>query len=377
MEESLVEWRRRLHMYPELSGNEVQTSEYIVSELRKMGVDASVVNERHAVVGIIKGRGTENIGVRCLRADMDALPIREANDVPYKSRSDGVMHACGHDAHVAIQLGAAALLNKYKDRFAGEIRLLFEPAEETVGGALELVNAGYMKGANAVFGLHMQPDLSAGQVEARVGAMSGYSDNLKFNVRGKSAHGAYPERGTDAIVAASNLVLALQTIVSRNASPFESAALSIGIMEGGTAGNIICGNVYMKGTLRTLSAETRELALRRINEIARGVGAAYGCECEAEVTAGYEAVICDERFVSALRGISSQMNAEYFTKEYPSLGVDSFGCLTAAAPGLYYNLGCGKTAGALPLHTDAFDIDEKCLAIGACLQTLLCFTNPL
>ena len=379
IESRLIEWRRHMHMYPELSQHEVNTSRYIVEQLGTLGIDARVVNEMRAVVGVIKGEGgaeDADIGTRCLRADMDALPIREATGAEYASRVDGVMHACGHDAHVAIQLGAAALLIKTRDKWCGEVRLLFEPAEETVGGAKRIAADGYLNGAEALFALHMHPGLKVGQLWSRVGAMSGFSDELLITIKGRNSHGAYPERGVDAIIIAANVLLALQTIISRNTSAFDNAVLSFGMINGGTAGNILADEVRVKGTLRATDGGVREASLAKLREICNGVSKAYGGDCEIRIIPGCDAVICDTGLVGAIQTISAGIGMEYLTKPTPSLGVDSFGDMCAHAPGLYYDLGCAISENAPPLHTPEFDIDERCLRLGAYLQAALCLYKP-
>lgn len=365
----LSAWRRHLHRLPELGGLEWETGTYLLQTLEAMGVEASRAPGQTAVVGRIRGEG--NGGVVALRADMDALPIQEVPGRAYGSAVPGVMHACGHDAHMAIQLGAAALLAACRADWRGEVRLLFEPAEETDGGAQALIDAGHMDGVQAVFGLHMQPSLSAGQLQTRPGAMSGCIDSLSLTILGQSCHGAYPEKGIDAVVLAAQVICALQTVVSRRTSPLDSAVISIGRIEGGTAANILAERVTLTGTLRTLRPETRTKVIEQIQTLSGGLCAAMGGRCEWTITPGYHAVLCDPHWVERLGAFARDAGIEALTKETPSLGADSFGDLTVCAPGLYYDLGCGMGPDAPPIHTENFDVDERCLPLGAYLQAML------
>jgi len=365
----ISQWRRTFHENPEVGNQEWETAQTIIRILTKMGVECVQVPDQTGVIGHVYGA---KLGpVVALRADMDALPIQEVPGRVYGSRNEGIMHACGHDAHMAIQLGAAALLAETRSHWVGEVRLLFEPAEETVGGAQPLIEANCLQDVSAVIGLHMQPSLQVGQLQTRVGAMSGYNDSLDITVHGRSCHGAYPERGVDAVVLASQLVCALQTLVSRFISPFDNVVLSFGQIHGGTARNVIADSVRLIGTLRTLNQEVRTRIKEQIVSLSRGLCEGLGGGCTVEVKPGYHAVLCERSLVSNLRLLADAVGIEVLEKPAPSLGVDSFGDYCAHVPGLYYDLGCVSEPNAPPIHTADFDIDERCLALGAYLQARL------
>ncbi|MDR1569394.1 MAG: amidohydrolase [Oscillospiraceae bacterium] len=365
----LSEWRRMFHSRPELSGCEVNTARTILDELSAMGIKAELVPGQNAVVAHVYGEKPG--GIAGLRADMDALPIQEEPGRDYGSTVPGVMHACGHDAHMAIQLGAAKLLQQTRGLWRGEVRLLFEPAEETVGGAQPMAGAGCLEGVGAVFALHMAPGMRTGRLWTRYGAMSGCSNDIIIKVKGTSCHGAYPERGVDAIVIAAQLINSLQAAVSRGVSALDSVVLSIGMICGGTAPNIIADEVTLRGTLRALSEETRDHMLKKIQKLAEGLCEGQGGACEMSALPGYHAVICEPALVDRLNDLAREIGMEALTKPTPSLGVDSFGDFTAVAPGVYYDLGCAANDDAAPLHTARFDVDERCLPLGAYLQAAL------
>lgn len=375
MKQQLVEIRSRLHRCPEPGLSEFETIKIISAELEKLGIEYQQLPGQTSIVGIIRGAHPgKTIG---LRADMDALPIHELNDVPYKSQNEGWMHACGHDAHVTVLLGTAKLLSGMKDQLNGNVKLFFQAAEETVGGADTMVKLGCMKNpdVDAVFGLHVHPALPAGQMETRYGALNGSSDTLHITVRGQSSHGAYAELGVDAIVAAAQLITALQTVSSRNISALDSVVLSIGKIQGGTAENIICDEVKLLGTLRTLNPETRKKAKSRIAALVEGVCAAYGAKGELQIDEGYCALINHKEQVDLVLDTARTLLGEENThiKEQPSLGVEDFSYFLDAAPGAFYHLGCANFEQGITsaLHTPTFNIDENCLPLGVAMQATL------
>ena len=365
------EIRRDFHIYPELGKKEFRTQGKICRYLEEMGIPC----EKKAgtgVVGFIEGKTSGK--VVGLRADIDALPMQEKNDVPYRSQNDGVMHACGHDAHTAILLGTARVLNELKGEFRGGVKLFFQPDEEGDGGAEIMVKQGCMENptVNYVLGLHVMSYLETGELEIRYGKFNAASDSLIIKVLGKSAHGAYPEKGVDAIVASAYMITALQTLVSRNISPLNSAVLSFGKISGGEVENALASEVTLTGTLRTLDRETRQFCKTRIEEIAVKTAQALGAEAEINISPGYEALINNDEVVKVILETGAELlgKENIVLKEFPSLGVEDFSYFLDKAKGAFYHIGCGNKARNItaPIHNSYFDIDEDCLQIGVQLQ---------
>ena len=270
----VVEMRRDIHRHPELSGEEERTASRVADALSSLGVEFRDGVGGNGVVGLIHGaRGAGR--VCALRADMDALPMPEQTGLPFSSASEGVMHACGHDAHTAMLLGAAMVLARMKDDFAGSVKLVFQPAEEAnpTGGAPAMIGAGALEDphVDAMVGLHVWPSLATGEIGIRPGAMMGASDRVFVTIRGRSSHGSEPDKGVDAIAAAGQVLSAFQTIVSRNVSPLDAAVLSIGTIRGGCRYNVIADEVVMEGTVRTLSPKVQDMMPERILQVAQGI----------------------------------------------------------------------------------------------------------
>ncbi len=362
----VIELRRMLHRHPEVAGEEKWTRETIASKLRRLGIEVSFFDGCYGVMGVM-----QNGPGRCvaIRADMDALPVTEQTGLPFASEHPGVMHACGHDAHMALALGSAMWLIAHRDMWHGTVKWFFEPEEETRGGGQLMVAQGCLENprVDIVIGQHMNPRYDAGTFFAKPGFVSGSSDELVLTVRGASCHGAYPESGVDAIVIAGQVVSALQSLVSRAISPFDPAVLTIGTIEGGQANNIVCGEVRMRGTLRTLSTETRVFLKRRLTETVRGIAEAMGGNAEVVINPGYGAVYNDDAAYAIIeREAERVLGAEKIVRrEAPSLGVESFCFFLKDTPGVYYDLGSGK---GTALHTGTFRVDETCLFPGVAMQ---------
>jgi len=363
LEDKLFQMRHYLHAHPELGLCEFETQAYIIEQLKAFNVETITYPGQTAVMGVIKGKGEGKCVA--LRADMDALPVVENTGLQCASQNPGVMHACGHDAHMTIALGTAQLLAESREEWQGEVRLLFEPDEEGHGGAQDMVAMGCMDGVDAVLGLHMNPDYEAGKIFSKPGSVSGSSDTLYLTFQGTGCHGAYPERGVDAIVMAAQALTALQSLVSRNISPLDSAVVTFGTIQGGTANNVICPEVKLTGTLRTLQPATREYLKERIRQVCQGIAEAMGGKCQVEIRPSYGSVYNDEHLHQLLEKAAGE---RLIRREYPSLGVESFSYFAEKAPGLYYDLGCGK---GTALHTNTFQVDEDCLSVGVALQTML------
>lgn len=366
----VIDMRRQLHMQPELGGQEENTQRFLLAKLNELNIETYTYPGQHAVVGLI--RGTFPGKTFALRADMDALPIQETTGLPFASQIPGRMHACGHDAHMAIALGAAKLLMENRDKIHGQVKLLFEPAEETTGGAQDMVAAGCLENphVDAVFGLHMLPDQPAGVVFTKPGCVSGASNAINITVGGVGCHGAYPERGVDAVAIAAQIITALQTLVSRNVSPLDSAVVTLGKITGGTARNVICDHLEIEGTLRTLKPETRTMLKKKLHEIPAAIATSMGGSAKIEVLDGYGAVYNDEALHDQFLALAEGMVGEksIVPRVYPSLGVESFSYFVANTPGVYYDLGCGIGSA---LHTCNFHVDESCLKTGAELQAAM------
>lgn len=369
----MIQKRRALHRIPERGFAELKTQKLIMETLEEIGVPYTT--ERTWVVGLIEG-GLPGDTV-ALRADMDALPIEEPEGCAFRSEHAGMMHACGHDAHTAILLGAAKVLAGMRAQLHGRVKLLFQPAEETDGGAEPMVAAGVMENPHVdrVYGLHVMPHLPVGTVETRPGTLNASTDSVALTIHGKEGHGAYPESSTDAIVCAAQIISALQTLVSRNVSPLQSAVLTFGVIHGGTAQNIICDSVTLNGTLRTANAEIREMMKRRIREVAEGVAAAMGCRAQVEIVSGYAALVNnDDEAARVMRVAGRLLGAEHVVqKAAPSMGGEDFSFFGDCAPGAFFHIGCSPegSQNAAPLHSRDFTLDEDCLTIGAMMHVAL------
>jgi amidohydrolase len=370
----LIEIRREFHRHPELGMSEHRTSKKISELLTKMEIPHRTGIANTGIVGIIEGgKPGKTIG---LRADMDALPIREETGLSYASTIPGQMHACGHDAHMAVLLGATRILNSLKTKLAGNIKLFFQPAEETVGGAKPMIEAGCLENPKVehVLGLHVTPYAEAGQIIIRPGKTCAASDDLKITIRGRSAHGAYPEEGTDAIVIAAQAITALQTIVSRSLSPLETGVITIGTINGGLKENIIADEVRLGGTIRTLDQETRTSIQKQIQNIISGIASSMGGEGLVEFKTGYPPVINDPQVVKIIENnaIAFLGKENVIFKEHPSMGVEDFAYFGQTVPSVLYYLGCANRNQSIvaPGHSSKFQIDEACLKTGALLQVV-------
>ena len=369
----IVNMRRKLHRIPERGFAEFKTQKAVMEALDEIGIPYTT--ERTWVIGLIEGAFPgETVA---LRADMDALPIEEPEGCAFRSEHPGMMHACGHDAHTAMVLGAAKVLYGLRDRLHGKVKLLFQPAEETDGGAEPMVAAGAMENPHVdrVYGLHVMPRLPLGAVETRPGTLNASTDSIKITVHGTAGHGAYPESSVDAIVCMAQVITSLQTVVSRNVSPLQSAVLTLGVIEGGTAQNIICDRVTVRGTLRTANAELRAMMMARIRAIAEGVCTAMGCRAEVEISTGYAALVNNDAEAARVMRVASRLFGAENTleKREPSMGGEDFSFFSDCAPGAFFHIGCSPVdkKDPPPLHSKDFYLDEDCLTIGTLMHVAL------
>ena len=358
-------WRRTLHMNPELLFEVRETAAFVAAKLREFGCDEVVTGiGQTGVVGVIRGRnpGRKTIG---LRADMDALPIEEAGDVPHQSRVKGMMHACGHDGHTSMLLGAARYLAETRN-FSGSVVVIFQPAEENGGaGAKAMIDDGLLDrfSIDEVYGMHNMPGIPVGAFAIRSGAMLASSTRVEIEIEGRGGHAAKPHLCVDPIVVAAELVMALQTVISRSVHPLDGSVLSITRMEAGTAFNIIPQTAYLGGTLRTLKNATRELACDRIREVAAGIAAAHRCTANVTLTTGYPVTENDPDKTKVAQAVASEIvgAANVDTRMVPSMGAEDFSFMLLERPGAFIFVGNGDTAG---LHHPKYDFNDEILPVG-------------
>jgi amidohydrolase len=365
----VIQQRRHLHAHPELSYQEFQTARYVADQLKSIGLQPKEGVATTGVLVEIKGRNPEKKTI-ALRADMDALPIHEANNVPYKSKVDGVMHACGHDVHTSSLLGTARILNAVKDRFEGTVRLIFQPGEEkNPGGASYMIRDGALKNPEpaTILGQHVFPLLPVGKIGFREGMYMASCDELYLKVIGKGGHAGAPDLTVDPILIASHIIVALQQVISRNASPKQPTVLSFGrfIAEGAT--NIIPNEVNIAGTFRAMSEEWRASALKKIKKMAENIAEGMGGKCEVEISKGYPYLENNPQLTRRIKGAA----AEYVGHENVvdidiTLAAEDFSYYSQVIPASFYRLGTKNESKGITsyVHTPTFDIDEDALKIG-------------
>jgi len=370
----LVHIRRDLHQYPELGLEEFRTAQQISNYLRKWNIPIVQRVRETSLVGLIQGRGPgKTIG---LRADIDALPIQEKNKTDYVSRHPGIMHACGHDAHTTILLGAAFILNELRHDFNGNVKLFFQQAEESAGGAEAMIEAGCLQNPDVshVLGLHVCPNLRVGEIGFNYGQSYASSDTVTIDIYGKQAHGAYPQGGIDSILISGHIITALQSLISRNLSPFDSAVLSFGEINGGTAANIVSHHVRLVGTLRTLEKKTRTFLKKRIEEVVKNTAKALGGDAVIKFEPGYLALVNNDEMVDHVRKVATEIlgSERVVINKYPSLGVEDFAYFAEALPSCFYRIGVANPNKGFTstLHENTFDLDEESLKIGVIMQVM-------
>ena len=370
MAEQLVAWRRDFHMHPELGYQEVRTAGIVADHLRTLGLEVSTGIGKTGVVALVEGDNTPlDAPTVMLRFDMDALPIHEANDVPYRSQQAGVMHACGHDGHTAIGMGVAQLLVARRNELPGRVKLVFQPAEEALGGALAMINDGVLaepKPASA-FGLHLWSRLPLNQVVVQSGPLWAAADSFTITVRGRGGHGAMPHETIDSTLVASEIVMALQSIVARNVNPTDTAVVSVGTFMSGNAANVISGEATLTGTIRSFTPEVRNLLFGRIDEIAKGICQAHGATCVVEPRLGCPATINSVAGAALMARVATGVvGAEQVAQIAPMMVGEDMAEFLDRAPGCFVLIGAADPAGPelSPHHNATFDFDERMLPTG-------------
>jgi amidohydrolase len=362
--------RRQIHMHPEIGYQEKRTGALVAATLREIGVKAKTGVAKTGVLGVLKGgrRGK----VVALRADMDALPITEQNNVPYRSRVDGVMHACGHDANTATVLGAAMLLAERRNELAGSVKFIFQPSEEAPpGGALPMIKEGVLRNpkVDTIIGVHVDPSVPVGKIGLREGPMMAAADDFWFAVLGEAAHGAKPHLGVDAIALSAQVIQALQTIPSRRVNPVHPVVVTCGTIKGGYRRNVIADRVEIEGTARTLDAKDRRNVEKMIGTTLANVTRAAGGKYEYRYELGYPILTCDDRINDIVRRASRDLLGKRSVVEIdePSMGGEDFAYFVNEVPGMMLRLGTGnkKRGIVYPWHHPKFDVDEDGLWMGA------------
>jgi hippurate hydrolase len=366
--DEITAWRRDFHENPELLFDVHRTAGIVADKLRAFGCDEVVTGlGQTGVVGVIKGRATGSGKVIGLRADMDALPIVEATNLPYKSKNPGLMHACGHDGHTAMLLGAAKYLAETRN-FDGTAVVIFQPAEEGGGGGDAMVKDGLMErfGVQEVYGMHNMPGIPVGQFAIRPGPMMASADRFTITIEGKGGHAAMPHNCIDTVVVAAHVITALQTIASRNADPLESVVVSVCTVKAGEAFNVIPQTAMLLGTVRTLSPETRDLAETRIRAITENVCAAFGAKAEVDYDRGYPVTMNDPDRTDFMANVARAVAGENAvdTTVPPLMGAEDFSYMLEHRPGAYIFLGNGDTAG---VHHPAYDFNDEASPYGVSL----------
>lgn len=368
IKEEIIAWRRDFHMYPELKYEEKRTSKIVKEHLREWGYKIKRVG-----TGIIADIG---VGERtiALRADMDALPVQEENNIPYKSKIPGKMHACGHDAHTAMLLGAAKIIAEHSEELNGRVRLIFQPAEEGGNGALKMIEGGALEGVDAIFGFHVWMDLPSGVIGIRDGPFLAGAGIFNALIKGRGGHGASPHETIDPIPIAAETILALQTIGSRNIDPIESGVISVTSICGGTAFNVIPEEVKLKGTIRFFKPGVGELIVRRMKEIFEGVTKAHGASYELDIEELTPPTVNDKRMADFARKVADKYGLMW-GKVKPTMGAEDFSFYLQKVPGVFLALGIRNEEKGIvhPHHHPKFDVDEEVLHLGTAMEVALAF----
>ncbi|MFO0051901.1 MAG: M20 family metallopeptidase [Dolichospermum sp.] len=370
LQPQLVEWRRQIHQKPELGFQEKITAEFISQKLQNWGIEHQVGIAQTGIVAIIKGEKSTHGKVLAIRADMDALPIQELNEVPYCSQRDGIMHACGHDGHTAIALGTAYYLHQHRQELNGTVKIIFQPAEEGPGGAKPMIAAGVLNNpdVDAIIGLHLWNNLPLGTVGVRPGALMAAVELFRCTIFGKGGHGAIPHQTVDSLVVAAQIVSALQTIVSRNINPLDSAVVTVGELHAGTAVNVIADTAKMGGTVRYFNPDLAGFFKERIEKIIAGICQSHGANYDLDYIHLYPPVINDADIAALVRSVAQEVieiPIGVFS-ECQTMGGEDMSFFLQEVPGCYFFLGSANAEKKLdyPHHHPRFDFDETALPMG-------------
>ena len=369
----LVDWRRDFHRHPELGFQEVRTAGIVAEHLRNLGLEVSTGVGKTGVVALVEADGMPlDAPTVMLRFDMDALPITEQTELPFHSQNQGVMHACGHDGHTAIGMGVAQLLAHHRHALPGRVKLVFQPAEEALGGALAMIKDGVLNDPKpaAAFGLHLWSRLPLNHVVVQDGPLWAAADGFDLVVRGQGGHGAMPHETVDALYIASEIVVALQSIVARNLNPAETGVISVGTFASGTASNVIASEATLTGTVRSFTAEVRALLFRRIEEVANGICQAHGATCSFTARWGCPATINDEAGTAVMQRVATKVvGVEQVIQIPPMMVGEDMSEFLNRAPGCFVLVGAADPAGPelSPHHNPTFDFDERMLPTGVAL----------
>ena len=366
----VINWRRDIHANPELSQHEQRTSELAAQVLEDLGLEVTRNVGGFGVVGLLKGKNPGK--TIALRADMDALPLNEETGLPYASQNQGVMHACGHDTHTAMLMGTACVLSEMRDKLNGNVKFIFQPAEELnpIGGAPGMIKDGVLENphVDAMLALHVWPLYETGKIIMKAGPQMGASDRIFLTINGQTAHGSAPDQGIDAIVIAANVITGLQSIVSRSISPLDSAVITIGTIQGGYRYNVIPDSVKLEGTVRTLREATQSRMPELITRTAKGIAESLGGSCEVKYVKGYPPMINNPELVNLVSESVKKTQADLILVEQPELGAEDFAFFARERPAVMALLGCRPAnidvKDFAMLHNTKFCPDENCFKFG-------------
>ncbi len=367
---TLIKHRRYLHANPELGRQEFKTQAYIIAQIEKLGLKYKTLNTS-TICDLIVNPEYEMIA---LRADIDALAITETNDCEYRSLNEGVMHACGHDGHTAIQLGVIQYLTENKADLRTNIRFIFQCDEEGDGGAQDLCQAGYLQGIKQIFGLHLDNGYPVGSIAYKYGQVNAGGDELKITVTGKQAHGAYPHLGSDSIVCSANIINHATQVIARNINPLDSSVITIGTIHGAGTANTICGEVVMEATIRNLKAETRTFVVDKFINDCQYIAKANNCTINIEHSPSYPPLINHQNEVDIVVNSATKLNYRVNVKEQASMGLEDFAYYVEQIPGAFFNVGSCLAEDYRNAHSSSFDFDEQALLVGAEIQIKNCLS---